>query len=65
MPSIGVGVREIRIVLRDGAFRVIYVATLRDAVYVLHAFRKTTQKTGFRDVSYARDQFRKLKETRP
>lgn len=65
MPSIGVGVREIRIALRDGAFRVIYAVAHGDAVFVLHAFRKTTQRTTYRDLAYARDQFRKLKETRP
>lgn len=65
MPSIGPGVREIRIALREGAYRIIYVAVFREAVYVLHAFRKTSQKTAFRDVAYARDQLKRLKETRP
>ena len=65
MPTIGANVREIRIALRDGAFRVIYIATFKDAVYVLHAFRKTSQKTAFRDLAYAREQWKKLKETRP
>lgn len=65
MPSIGPGVREIRIALREGAFRVVYVAVFPEAVYVLHAFRKASQKTAFRDVAYAKDQLRKLKETRP
>jgi phage-related protein len=64
MPEIGAGVREIRIALRDGAFRVIYLASLPDAVYVLHAFRKTSQKTAYRDLAYAKNQFRQLKETR-
>ena len=31
-----------------GAFRVIYVAQLADAVYVLRCFRKITQKTSRR-----------------
>ena len=65
MPSIGSGVREIRIALREGAFRVIYVAVFQEAVFVLHAFKKKSQKTAFRDLAYAKDQYRKLKETRP
>ncbi len=46
MKTVGAGVYEIR--YRDiahGAFRVIYVAKLTDAVYVLHAFQKKTQQT--------------------
>jgi phage-related protein len=44
MPIVGAGVQEIRIRDAAGAFRVIYVAKFADAVYVLHCFRKTTQK---------------------
>jgi len=43
MKTIGPGVREIRIREKSGAFRVIYLATLPDAVLVLHAFQKKTQ----------------------
>ena len=55
MPSIGAGVREIRVRERAGAFRVIYVATFADAVYVLHAFQKKTRQTacGFGGVAVA------------
>ena len=41
MKSVGQGVREIRVRDESGAFRAIYLATLPDAVYVLHAFQKT------------------------
>ena len=44
MPTIGAGVREIRIRDRIGAYRVIYIATLADAIHVLHAFQKKSQK---------------------
>jgi Phage-related protein len=43
MATVGAGVREIRIREASGAFRVMYLATLPDAVYVLHAFKKKTQ----------------------
>lgn len=39
MPTIGLGVREIRIRDIAGAFRVVYVAKFADAVYVLHCFQ--------------------------
>lgn len=39
MRSIGAGVRELRI-HEDGEYRVVYLATVADAVYVLHAFTK-------------------------
>ena len=60
MPSIGPGVREIR--LRDvrGAFRVVYVATFAEAIYVLHAFHKKTQRTALLDIELARSRFRQL-----
>ena len=45
MQTIGAGVREIRLRDASGAFRVIYVATFADAVHVLHAFQKKSQKT--------------------
>ena len=53
MPSIGAGVREIRVRERAGAFRVIYVAAFADVVYVLHAFQKKTRQTAKRDVDLA------------
>jgi len=53
MPDVGAGVREIRV--RVGrTFRVLYVAKFADAVFVLHAFEKKTQKTPERDLELAR-----------
>lgn len=60
MKTVGPGVREIRIKDEDGAFRVFYVATFADVIYVLHAFRKTTEKTEKRDIDLAKDRFRSL-----
>lgn len=45
MRTVGPGVVEIRIRDEAGAFRVIYFAKRDDAVYVLHAFQKKTQRT--------------------
>ena len=53
MTSIGSGVREIRIRDEAGAFRVIYVTNRGDRVFVLHAFKKTTEQTSKRDIDLA------------
>ena len=53
MPSIGVGVREIR-VTSGGQFRVLYKSKHGEAIYVLHAFEKKTRKTSEADLSLAR-----------
>jgi phage-related protein len=58
--TVGPGVREIRIRDAAGAFRVIYIATLADAVYVLHAFQKKAQATSKRDLNLAMARFKQL-----
>lgn len=60
MPSIGPGVREIRIRI-DGAWRVVYVANRGDTVYVLHAFQKKTQRTAMQDIAAIKSVLRELK----
>ncbi|MBI5128107.1 MAG: type II toxin-antitoxin system RelE/ParE family toxin [Rhodopseudomonas palustris] len=60
MTTVGSGVREIRVRDATGAFRIIYIATLADAVYVLHAFAKKTQATSKRDLDLATARFREL-----
>jgi phage-related protein len=61
MPTIGVGVREIRIRDSSRQYRVIYIATFADAVHVLHAFEKKTQRTARRDLELAAARLRQLK----
>jgi len=61
MRNVGQGVREIRVRDTRGAFRVLYIATLFDAVYVLHAFQKKTQATAQRDLDMAVLRLRLLK----
>ena len=60
MPRIGSGVQEIRIRDAAGAFRVIYVARFADAVYVLHCFKKKTQKTSKTELDLAGKRYRDL-----
>lgn len=59
MRSIGSGVKEIRIHVL-GEWRIVYVAKLSDAIYVLHAFQKKSQKTKRHDIELARKRFREL-----
>jgi phage-related protein len=58
MPEVGAGVHELRVHDRAGAFRVIYVARLEEAVYVLHAFQKKTPKTSRLDIEVVRRRYR-------
>jgi len=60
MPSIGKGVEEIRVLDRSGAYRVIYFARGADAVHVLHAFHKKTQRTPKKDFEIAKRRFGQL-----
>ncbi|OGQ06727.1 MAG: hypothetical protein A3G32_05750 [Deltaproteobacteria bacterium RIFCSPLOWO2_12_FULL_40_28] len=59
MASVGKGVLEIRL-HRPGEHRVIYVAKLKDRVYILHAFEKKTQKTSQRDIEIAKKNYQEL-----
>ena len=61
MKTIGDGVRELRITDPSGAFRIIYLARLADRVLVLHAFRKTSQKTQKADLDLATRRLREWK----
>ncbi len=63
MNSIGTGVKEIRI-YTGGAFRIIYVAKFKEAVYVLHAFQKKTQKTSKKDIDLAKKRYKQLQTER-
>lgn len=59
MNEVGAGVREIRIHVL-GEWRVLYVAKFAEAIYVLHAFRKKTQKTRREDIELARSRYRQI-----
>jgi phage-related protein len=59
MRSIGPGVKEIRIHVL-GEWRIVYVAKLIDAIYVLHAFQKKSQKTNKNYIKLARKRFKEI-----
>ncbi|MBU0994853.1 MAG: type II toxin-antitoxin system RelE/ParE family toxin [Proteobacteria bacterium] len=59
MNTIGQGVKEIRVHLNN-EYRVLYVATLPESVYVLHAFQKKTQKTRKQDLDIAANRYKEI-----
>jgi phage-related protein len=59
MPAVGLGIREIRVHTRL-EHRVLYLAKFDEAVYVLHAFQKRSQRTPKRDVTLARERLREV-----
>ena len=60
MPSVGAGVREIRIRQASGAYRIIYLTTIGDAVHVLHAFQKKTRAPALREIDLAKARLRQI-----
>ena len=65
MATVGAGVREIRIRDEAGAFRVLYVAHIGDAVFVLHAFQKKSKKgiaTPQRDIDLIKARLKRAEE---
>jgi len=59
MPTVGPGVAELWI--RTGrSHRVFYLAKFDEAVYVLHAFEKKSQKTADLDVEIGQRRFKEL-----
>ncbi|HTE35122.1 MAG TPA: type II toxin-antitoxin system RelE/ParE family toxin [Reyranella sp.] len=64
MPTIGPGVQEICVQDASGAFRVVFVARFQEALHVLHAFQKKTQRTAPLDIELARQRYRGLLKDR-
>lgn len=57
MAAVGGGVVEIRLKDENGIYRVMYTAKIADAVYVLHAFQKKTQRTAKSDLDLAKRRY--------
>lgn len=60
MKTIGAGVNEIRIKDTDGIYRVIYIAKFEETVFVLHCFKKKTEKTTKFNIDLARSRYKAL-----
>jgi phage-related protein len=60
MQSIGHGVYELKDSDRRSWYRLIYLATVNDTIYVLHCFEKTSRKTERPDLKVARSRLSKV-----
>ncbi len=63
LTSVGPGVQEIRLAYRKDAYRTVYVATLGDSIYILHAFKKKAKSgiaTPKADLDLAKQRYRDL-----
>ena len=60
MPSIGAGVHELRLRDRTGAYRVIYAIMTKAGVALLHAFKKTTEKTPQKNIEIAEARLKEM-----
>lgn len=59
MKTVGASVREIRIRVQ-GQYRAFYTTKVGNAVYILHAFQKKTQKTSSKDIALGQQRFKQL-----
>jgi len=59
MAIIGKGAEEIRIWTGD-TYRIFYVARFPEAVYILHAFGKKTQKTSKQDLELGKKRYQQM-----
>ncbi len=64
MKTIGVGAFEIKVEDRQGASRVFYMAKFAEAIYVLHAFQKKSQKTSKQDIALGKQRYKEMLELR-
>lgn len=60
MKSIGAGVFELREQDHQGWYRVIYALQVKGKIYVLHAFRKQSEKTPKDDLDLAKRRFKQI-----
>ena len=60
MKTIGAGSKEIRVKDDTGIYRILYVAKFAETVYVLHCFKKTTEKTSKSDKDLAAKRYKDL-----
>jgi phage-related protein len=60
MTSVGTGVKDIRVRDAAGIYRLIYLATRPEGIYVLHCFQKKTQRTSRSDLELATKRFESI-----
>ncbi len=60
MPNIGRGIHELRLRDRAGVYRIIYAVATKAGVVLLHAFKKTTERTPQRNIEIARTRLKEI-----
>ena len=60
IPNWGTGVIELKYKDSSGAYRVVYVAKFRHAIYILHSFQKKTQQTAKPDVEIIKARYKEI-----
>lgn len=60
MTSVGPGVEELRAKDRHGIYRVFYMVKLAEAVWIIHAFQKKTQKTPQQEIELAKKRLKEI-----
>ncbi len=59
-PSVGKNISEIRLRDKKGAYRVFYYLSKKEAIYIVHAFKKKSQKTPRRNIELIRKRIQKF-----
>ena len=62
MPTVGPGVREIRVWAADGTYRAFFVHLVKETIHVLHVFKKKSQQTPQKDIDKGKVRLKGLKE---
>jgi phage-related protein len=62
MPSIAPGVFELKDSDERAWYRMVYLARVKDTIYVLHCFEKNTAKTEKRDLNTAEQRWKLIQE---
>lgn len=60
MPIVGRAVHELRVRGADGAYRLFYSLESNEAVFIVHAFKKKTQKTPILEIELARKRLKEM-----
>jgi phage-related protein len=60
LTTVGAGLKEIRIRDEAGVFRMIYLATRPEGVYLLHCFQRKRQQTSRADLELAKKRFKAI-----
>ncbi len=62
MPSVAAGVFELKDDDENKWYRLVYLARIKDTIYVLHCFEKDTAKTEKRDLAIAEKRWKQVQE---